>query len=135
MLVTQSLALCYPMEPGVAHQAPLSMELSKQEYWSGLPFPPPGDLSNPGIKATCPVGLTLQADSLPLSYWRSPYVCMYTHMYIPMCIHTHTHTHTQIYIQLALKQCLLFYTFFICKLIYLSLIMNLLGTIFLPFHK
>ena len=35
----------------VAHQAPLSMGFSRQEYWSGLPCPPPGDLLNPGIKA------------------------------------------------------------------------------------
>ena len=35
----------------VAHQAPLSMGFSRQEYWSGLPCPSPGDLSNPGIKA------------------------------------------------------------------------------------
>ena len=34
----------------VAHQVPLSLEFPRQEYWSGLPFPPPGDLSNPGIK-------------------------------------------------------------------------------------
>ena len=34
----------------VAHQAPLSMEFSRQEYWSGLPFPPPGDLPNPRIE-------------------------------------------------------------------------------------
>ena len=34
----------------VACQAPLSMEFSRQKYWSGLPFPPPGDLPNPGIK-------------------------------------------------------------------------------------
>ena len=34
----------------VAHQAPLSMGFSRQEYWSGLPFPSPGDLPNPGIK-------------------------------------------------------------------------------------
>ena len=34
----------------VAYQAPLSMELSRQEYWSGLTFPTPGDLPNPGIK-------------------------------------------------------------------------------------
>ena len=34
----------------VAHQAPLSMEFSRQEYWSGLPFPSPGDLLGPGIK-------------------------------------------------------------------------------------
>ena len=33
-----------------AHQAPLSMEFSRQEYWSELPFPPPGDLPNPGIE-------------------------------------------------------------------------------------
>ena len=33
----------------VAHQAPLSMGLSRQEYWSGLPFPPPRDLPDPGI--------------------------------------------------------------------------------------
>ena len=34
----------------VAHQAPLSMEFSRQEYWSGLPFPSPGYLLHPGIK-------------------------------------------------------------------------------------
>ena len=34
----------------IAHQAPLSMGFSKQEYWSGFPCPPPGDLPNPGIK-------------------------------------------------------------------------------------
>ena len=34
----------------VAHQAPLSMEFPRQEYWSGLPFLPPGDLPDPGIK-------------------------------------------------------------------------------------
>ena len=34
----------------VAHQAPLSMGFSRQEYWSGLPFPPPGDLPNPGTE-------------------------------------------------------------------------------------
>ena len=38
----------------VAHQAPLSMEFSRQEYWSGLSFPPPGDLPNPGIKLESP---------------------------------------------------------------------------------
>ena len=36
----------------VTHQAPLSTGLSRQEYWSGLPFPPPGDLPDPGIKPT-----------------------------------------------------------------------------------
>ena len=45
----------------VAHQAPLSMEFSRQKYWNELPFPPPGDLSDPGIKHGSPI---LQADSL-----------------------------------------------------------------------
>ena len=38
----------------VAHQAPLFMGFSRQEYWTGLPFPPPGDLPDPGIKSACP---------------------------------------------------------------------------------
>ena len=46
----------------VAYQASPSMGFSKQEYWSGLPFPSPGDLPNPGIKPRSP---TLQADTLP----------------------------------------------------------------------
>ena len=43
----------------VAHQAPLSMGFSKQEYWSGLPFPPPWDLPDPGIEPTSPVSPVL----------------------------------------------------------------------------
>ena len=54
----------------IAHQAPLSMEFSRQEYWSGLPFPSPGDLSNPGIKLGSP---TLQADALPSEPPGKPY--------------------------------------------------------------
>ena len=46
----------------VAYQAPPPMEFSRQEYWSGLPFPSPGDLPDPGIKPSSP---TLQADALP----------------------------------------------------------------------
>ena len=45
----------------VAHQSPLSMGFSRQEYWSGLSCPPPGDLPNPGIE---PRSATLQVDSL-----------------------------------------------------------------------
>ena len=47
----------------VARQAPLSMGFSRQEYWSGLPFPSPGDLPDPGIKPRSPA---LPADSLPI---------------------------------------------------------------------
>ena len=49
----------------IARQAPLSMEFSRQEYWSGLPFPSPGDLPDPGAEPTTPA---LQAGSLPLSH-------------------------------------------------------------------
>ena len=45
----------------VARQAPLAMGFSRQEYWSGLPFPSPGDLPDPGIEPWSPA---LQADSL-----------------------------------------------------------------------
>ena len=48
-----------------ARQTPLSMGFSRQEYWSGLPFPPPGDLPNPGIEPTSPMSPALPADSLP----------------------------------------------------------------------
>ena len=52
--------LCDPWT--VACQAPLSMGFSRQEYWSGLPFPSPGDLPNPGVEPGSPA---LQAGSLP----------------------------------------------------------------------
>ena len=76
-LVAQSCpTLCDPMDSlrphglfetpwTVAHQAPLSMGFSRQEYWSGLPFPSPGDLPNPGIKPASPMSPALQANSLP----------------------------------------------------------------------
>ena len=58
--VTQScLTFC---DPGtVAYPAPLSMGFSRQEYWSGLPFPSPGDLPNTGIEPGSPV---LEVDAL-----------------------------------------------------------------------
>ena len=55
-----------------AHQAPPSLGFSKQEHWSGLPFPSPGDLPDPGIEPTSPA---LAADSVPPRYtlkWLSP---------------------------------------------------------------
>ena len=56
----------------VACQAPLSMGCSGQEYWSGVPCPPPGDLPDPGIEPASPASPALQVDSLPLSHWGSP---------------------------------------------------------------
>ena len=52
----------------VARQAPLSLGFPKQEYWSGLPFPSPGSLPEPGIEPESPA---LHTDSLPLSQWGS----------------------------------------------------------------
>ena len=48
------------------------MGFSMQEYWSGLPCPPPGDLSHPGIKPTSPAASALQVDSLLLSHQGNP---------------------------------------------------------------
>ena len=62
-LTQPCLTLCYLMDY-IACQT-LSMRFPRQERWSGLPFPTPGDLPNQGIK---PVSPTLEADSLPLSH-------------------------------------------------------------------
>ena len=68
MLSLQSCPTVY--DPWIlAHQAPLSVEFSRQEYWSRLPCPPPGHLPNPGIKPTSLVAPVLQADSL---LWSQP---------------------------------------------------------------
>ena len=53
----------------VACQASLSVGLSRQENWSGLPWPPPGDVPNPGI--TSLKSPELQVDSLPVRHWGS----------------------------------------------------------------
>ena len=56
----------------VTCQAPLSTGFSRQEYWNGLPCPPPGDLPDPETEPVSSVALALQADSLPRSLWGSP---------------------------------------------------------------
>ena len=76
----------------VAHQAPLSMGFSRQEYWSGLPCPPPRDIPNPGIEPTSLMSPALAGRSLPL------------------VIYTHTHTHTHTTMQLTLCPKYFFYT-------------------------
>ena len=58
-------------------QAPLFMGFFRQEYWSGLPFPPPGDLPDPGIQPQGSTSPAWQADSLPLSHLVSPMTWLY----------------------------------------------------------
>ena len=66
----------------VAHQAPLSVGYSQQEYWSGLPFPPPGDPRDPGIKLASIGSPALQVDSLLLSHLGSSF--LFKNLYIQM---------------------------------------------------
>ena len=75
----------------VAFQPSLSMGFSRQEYWSGLPFPSPRDLPNPGIEPGIPI---LQGDSLPSKppgKWFEAR-CKYTYGVLAQ-LHTRTHTH------------------------------------------
>ena len=78
-LVPQCMLSCLFMSNSgtswtVACEAPLSMEFSRQVYWSELPFPSLGDLPNPGTEHMSPDSLALQADSLPLSHLGSWYL-------------------------------------------------------------
>ena len=63
----------------VAYQASPSMGFSRQEYWSGVPFPSPGDLPNPGIKPGSP---SLQANSLPTEPPGKPLLKLYLYLFI-----------------------------------------------------
>ena len=80
----KSLRLCptFAIPRTVAHQDPLSTGVSRQEYWSGLPCPAAGDLSDPGIFLTqgsnsCLLGLLhWQEDSLPLRHRGGPLHCL-----------------------------------------------------------
>ena len=62
------LTFCDPPQT-LAHQAPLSMGFSRQQYWSGLPCPSPRDLTDPRIEQMSPA---LQAYSSPLTNWEAP---------------------------------------------------------------
>ena len=62
----------------VPYPAPLSMEFPRQESWSGLPFPPPGEFLNPGIEPSSPAAPAWQAYSLPLSHLGTPYTCIHS---------------------------------------------------------
>ena len=78
-LITPSLHVCASVMSDsatlwiVAHQAPLSMGFSRQEYWSGLPCPPPGDLQGDlRMEPASSVAPALQADSLALRHRGGP---------------------------------------------------------------
>ena len=81
-MISEGSVLCYAKllhhvrlfanQWAVVHQALLSMGFSRQAYWSGLPFPPPRDLPDPGIEPTPPVSLALQVGSLLLEPWGKP---------------------------------------------------------------
>ena len=84
------LLICVPLFSTpwtIAHQAPLSIGFSRQEYCSGWPFPSPGDLPDPGIKPESP---TWQPDSLPLRHQGSPlcvcYACIVCGVYVIVCV-------------------------------------------------
>ena len=62
----------------VAHQAPPSMRFSRQEYWSGLPFPSPGDLPDPGIEPRSPA---FQADALITEPLKTPTETMHKRLH------------------------------------------------------
>ena len=91
--------LCNPV--ALACQAPLSMRYSWQENWSGLPWPSPGDLPNPGVEPAPLKAPALQVDSLPLGHQGSPKMwCVYIYIHFNLgtydiyhiiytCIYTH----------------------------------------------
>ena len=68
----------------VAHQAPLSMGFSRQEYWRGLPCPPPGDLPNPGIEPKSPA--LVGGFYITSTTWEAP-ICVQIHTYIHIYIY------------------------------------------------
>ena len=80
-VLTQLCLILHDPTGTITHKAPLSIGSSKQESWSGLPFPPPEDLPNPKIEPLSPVAPVLASGLFITELPRKP-------------IHTHTHTHT-----------------------------------------
>ena len=76
MLMLSHVSLCATLWT-ITHQAPLSMGFSTQEYWSGVPFPSPRDLPNPGMEPESRASPALLVDTSLLSHWGSPF-CVYT---------------------------------------------------------
>ena len=104
VLVPQSCpSICNPLD--CSPPALLSMKFSRQEHWSGLPFPSPGDLPDSGIE---PRSLVLQAESLPSEPLGKPNICIYIYC---MCIYVHMKPNICMYI----------YTHNICVYIYIHI--------------
>ena len=94
---------CNPVDYSLP--APLSMGFSRQEYWSGLPCPPPRDLPDPGVE---PVSPALQVDSLLLSHWVSPFSSvpipnLYNLDQYLLLFHTHKNTNIPLILNLGLS--------------------------------
>ena len=118
----------------IAHQAPLSMRSSNQEYWSGLPCPPPGNPPDTRIKPMSPSAPALQVDSIPLRHQGSPHV--YTCMYIctPICVfmyvllkYLNMHTYLCVWVCIFRSLCSQYHLFFPSSLlshILFSLLIN-----------
>ena len=77
----------------VAHQASLSLAFPRHEYWSGVPFPSPGNFPNPGIEPGSPAS---QADSLPLSHREAWTPCLLWHRSSQLCDFLQWHWRVQI---------------------------------------
>ena len=75
----------------VAHQAPLSMEFSRQEYWNGLPFPSPGDLPDLGIKCMFPALQAKSSLSKPPGKPRAEIICSELRGYVWCCFPHNVH--------------------------------------------
>ena len=93
----------------VVCQAPLSMKFSRQEYWSGFPFPPPGDLPDLGIGSTALVFPAWQADSLPLCHLGILYLILIICTFFNVTLHR--------FVLLFTFSCSIFHL--ICLIIYL----------------
>ena len=111
----------------VAHQAPLFMEFSRQEHWSGLPLSPPGCLSDPGMQPRSPA---LQADSLlsePPGKPKYRYMC--NQIYVCVCIQTtETVRRKKLFLYRATKFCAKKLTqkvtFYIIKIFLITVFLN-----------
>ena len=115
----------------VAHQAPLSMGLSRQEYWSGLPCPPPGDLPHPGIEHVSLVSSALQADSLPLSHGGSLQPSYFIIIYVFLWTILSIFWKKTMWINLWYKNTLKYFCFYLF-IVYRALLYTLCYSCFLP---